>query len=45
MQAKVVQHILITRADAWIVNLFQGVTNPSGATGAVDKALGGRPSL
>lgn len=28
-------------ADAIIVNLFQGVTAPSGATGAVDKALGG----
>ena len=28
-------------ADAIIVNLFQGVTQPGGATGAVDKALGG----
>ncbi|NJN98203.1 MAG: leucyl aminopeptidase [Anaerolineales bacterium] len=28
-------------ADAIIVNLFQGVTAPSGATGAVDQALGG----
>lgn len=29
------------RADALIVNLFEGVTHPGGATGAVDKALGG----
>lgn len=28
-------------ADAIIVNLFQGVTAPTGATGAVDQALGG----
>lgn len=28
-------------ADAVIVNLFQGVTAPAGATGAVDKALNG----
>ena len=28
-------------ADAVIVNLFQGVTQPGGATGAVDKATGG----
>lgn len=28
-------------ADTLIVNLFDGVTNPGGATGAVDKALGG----
>jgi len=28
-------------ADAIIVNLFQGVTEPSGATGVVDKALNG----
>jgi len=28
-------------ADAIIVNLFEGVTEPGGATGAVDKALGG----
>lgn len=31
-------------ADAVIVNLFQGVTSPGGATGAVDQALGGRIS-
>ena len=28
-------------ADLIIVNLFQGVTHPGGATGAVDRALGG----
>jgi leucyl aminopeptidase len=28
-------------ADAIIVNLFQGVTEPAGATGVVDKALNG----
>jgi leucyl aminopeptidase len=28
-------------ADALIVNLFEGVTSPGGATGAVDRALGG----
>ncbi len=28
-------------ADVIIVNLFKGVTSPGGATGAVDKALGG----
>ncbi|MBN2547903.1 MAG: leucyl aminopeptidase [Anaerolineales bacterium] len=30
-----------TTADTLIVNLFEGVTTPGGATGAVDKALGG----
>ena len=29
------------QADAIIVNLFEGVEKPGGATGAVDKALGG----
>lgn len=29
-------------ADALVVNLFQGVTAPGGATGAADQALGGR---
>ncbi len=29
------------KGDGIIVNLFQGVTTPGGATGAVDKALGG----
>ena len=28
-------------ADALIVNLFEGVSQPGGATGAVDRALGG----
>jgi leucyl aminopeptidase len=28
-------------ADAVVVNLFKGVTQPGGATGALDKALGG----
>ena len=28
-------------ADAIVVNLFQGVAEPSGATGAVDKSLNG----
>ena len=28
-------------SDAAIVNLFEGVTRPGGATGAVDRALGG----
>ena len=27
--------------DLIVVNLFQGVTHPGGATGAVDRALGG----
>ena len=31
-------------ADTIIVNLFRGVTEPAGATGAVDKALGGAVS-
>lgn len=38
------QDLLQTKADAWIVNLFAGVTQPGGATGAVDKALGGQIS-
>ncbi len=32
------------QADAIVVNLFQGVTSPGGATGAVDAALSGRIS-
>src|SRR3989304_6205940 len=28
-------------ADAVVVNLFEGVTGPGGATGAVDRAMGG----
>jgi leucyl aminopeptidase len=34
-------NITETAADVIIVNLFQGVTHPGGATGAVDGALGG----
>jgi leucyl aminopeptidase len=30
-----------SQADTIIVNLFEGVTQPGGATGAVDRALGG----
>jgi leucyl aminopeptidase len=30
-----------TEADVIVVNLFEGVTQPGGATGAVDQALGG----
>ncbi|HKS90694.1 MAG TPA: leucyl aminopeptidase [Tepidiformaceae bacterium] len=33
--------IATTHADAVVVNLFEGVTTPGGATGAVDAALGG----
>ncbi|MGE3983192.1 MAG: M17 family metallopeptidase, partial [Dehalococcoidia bacterium] len=33
--------IAATSADAVVVNLFEGVTAPDGATGAVDKALDG----
>src|SRR3989304_5180408 len=29
------------RADAVVVNLFEGVTAPGGATGALDRAMGG----
>jgi leucyl aminopeptidase len=29
------------RADAIVVNLFEGVTKPGGGTGAVDRAMGG----
>lgn len=35
------QSITEVAADAIIVNLFEGVTHPGGATGAVDKATGG----
>lgn len=34
-------NIVESGADTLIVNLFEGVTAPGGATGAVDKALGG----
>ena len=41
MQITVVQkQIQALPADALIVNLFEGATGPSGATGAVDSALG-----
>ena len=33
--------ILNVKADALVVNLFEGVTIPGGATGAVDKACQG----
>ncbi|MFQ5847731.1 MAG: leucyl aminopeptidase [Candidatus Methylomirabilales bacterium] len=36
-----VQDVLAYRGDALIVNLFEGVKKPGGATGAVDQALGG----
>ena len=36
-----VQDMTAYRGDALVVNLFEGVTEPGGATGAVDKALGG----
>lgn len=34
--------IVQAKADAIVVNLFQGVTQPGGATGAADTALGGQ---
>jgi leucyl aminopeptidase len=42
MQVQVTQgDIAQFKADAIIVNLFEGVTTPGGGTGAVDHALGG----
>ena len=42
MEIRVIQgSITEAAADLVIVNLFQGVTTPAGATGAVDAALGG----
>ena len=42
MEVRVVQgSITEIESDALIVNLFEGVTTPGGATGAVDQALGG----
>ena len=42
MNVNVIQgNIQDQTADTLIVNLFEGVTVPGGATGAVDKALGG----
>lgn len=37
----IAKDITKVKADALIVNLFEGVKRPSGATGAVDKALNG----
>ncbi len=45
MQIEIKQgNIIETEADLVIVNLFEGVTTPAGATGAVDKALDGQIS-
>ena len=42
MEVKVkIQDLLSYEGDALIVNLFEGVKQPGGATGAVDKALTG----
>lgn len=42
MQVQAIQgDITQFKADAIIVNLFEGVTTPDGGTGAVDQALGG----
>ena len=42
MNINVIQGNIAEREDAAIVvNLFEGVTQPGGATGAVDAALGG----
>jgi len=37
----VVGEILLHKADMLVVNLFEGVKTPGGATGAVDAAIGG----
>ncbi len=42
MEIAVVQSDVVdTEADVLVVNLFEGVTSPGGATGAVDSAIGG----
>lgn len=42
MEVKVVSgDITKTRVDAAIVNIFEGIKSPGGATGAMDQALGG----
>jgi leucyl aminopeptidase len=42
MQISLIQgNIAEQKTDCLVVNLFEGVTAPSGATGAVDEALGG----
>ena len=46
MQLEVIQGDISTiTADCLVVNLFEGVTTPSGATGALDKALDGAISF
>ena len=46
MELQVVQgDITQTAADCLVVNLFEGVTTPGGATGALDKALDGAISF
>ena len=43
MEIHVIQGNIAEQAtDCLVVNLFDGVTEPGGATDAVDKALGGR---
>ena len=45
MQIEIKQgNIVTTKADLVIVNLFEGVRSPGGATGAVDRALDGQIS-
>jgi leucyl aminopeptidase len=42
MELNVIQgNIQASTADTLIVNLFEGVTTPSGASGSIDQALGG----
>ena len=46
MQLEVTQgDITTTAADCMVVNLFEGMTTPTGATGALDKALDGAISF
>lgn len=45
MQIEVLTGSVVSeKAEALVVNLFEGVTSPGGATGAVDSALGGQIS-
>ena len=37
----IIQDIVKVQADAMVVNLFEGIQSPAGATGVVDKALNG----
>ena len=39
--AVVLNDVVNIEADVVVVNLFEGVTSPAGATGAVDSAIGG----